>query len=80
MIGRREFALAGLSTAALAAIHGTAAAVEQRAEGADSAEAMFDKCAKACSDCQRSCDGCATYCAKALSKGSTQHFETLMSC
>jgi hypothetical protein len=41
---------------------------------------MFEKCARACSDCQRLCDACATYCAKALAKGSEHHLEMLVSC
>jgi len=79
MIRRRDFALVGLSAAALGAIHGSAVAVEQRSEF-ETREAMWDKCARACSDCQRACDSCATYCAKLLSKGSSEHLETLMSC
>jgi hypothetical protein len=80
MIRRREFASAGLTAAALAAMEAVGAAYERKPEAGASPESMFDKCARACSDCQRLCDACATYCAKLLAKGSEHHLETLDSC
>lgn len=77
MIRRREFALAGLSAAAVAAF---GSAGEKRAEAKEPSETMFERCAKACSDCQRACEACATYCAKLLNKGSPHHLETLSTC
>jgi len=77
MIHRREFALAGFSAAALAAL---GSAGERRPEPKEPHSAMFDKCAKICSDCQRECEACATYCGKLLAKGAEHHFDTLMSC
>ena len=77
MIRRREFALAGLSAAALAA---WGSANERPLDPSRDHEAMFDNCAKICSDCQRLCAACATYCGKALLQGGEHHFDTLMSC
>src|SRR5579864_6576087 len=80
MIRRREFASAGLTAAALAAMEAVGVAYERKPEAGASPESMFDRCARACSDCQRICDACATYCAKLLAKGSEHHLETLASC
>lgn len=80
MIRRRDFAAAGLTAAALAAIEGFASANERGLVPAESGATMFDKCSRACADCQRQCDACATYCAKALAKGSAHHLESLTSC
>jgi hypothetical protein len=77
MLRRREFALAGLSAATLAAL---GSANEKRPDPREAPEAMFEKCAKSCSDCQRACDACATYCGKVLAKGNAHHFDTLMAC
>jgi hypothetical protein len=77
MIRRREFALAGLSAVALTAF---GSADERRPDRKEGHEAMFDKCAKTCSDCQRECEACATYCGKLLVKGSEHHLAVLMTC
>lgn len=83
MIGRREFGIAGLSTVALAALEGSAysqgkkKAAEHDHAGHDD---MFQRCAKACSDCQRMCDGCATHCARQILAGHKEHMTTLMTC
>lgn len=74
MIGRREFGLLGLSTAALAALETTSFA--QHAGHDD----MLEKCAKACSDCQRECDSCAHHCAMMLAEGKKQHMASLQTC
>jgi len=80
MINRRQFTLSGLSTTAIAAL-GTAALAKDAPASTDTGSAShFDKCARACSDCQRACDACADYCAKSLTKGPAQHFDTLVSC
>ena len=42
--------------------------------------AMMQKCAKVCSDCQRACDSCATHCAHMLHEGKKEHLATLMNC
>ncbi|HEY2249709.1 MAG TPA: four-helix bundle copper-binding protein [Planctomycetaceae bacterium] len=78
MIRRREFALAGLSAAALTAFGSADDRRPDRKEGHDGT--MFDKCAKACSDCQRECEACSTHCAKLLAKAGGHHLETLMTC
>src|SRR5215471_13063196 len=80
MIGRRQFALAGLSAAAWGAMQAVAGADEKEAAGATADSETFEACAKACSDCQRICDSCATHCAELLNKGEHHHFNTLMSC
>jgi len=77
MIRRREFALAGLSAAALTAF---GSADERRPDRKDGHDVAFDKCAKSCSDCQRECEACATHCGKLLVKGSDHHLDTLMTC
>src|SRR5262245_31842430 len=75
MLGRREFAAAGISTAALAlaARKAPAQAVEHGGHAADA-------CAKACSDCQRACDACSTHCAHQLHAGKTEHLKSLATC
>jgi hypothetical protein len=78
-IGRRQFAVAGLSSAALAALHTTTFA-DDRTFAGRGPEAMFDKCAKACSECQRACDYCEAYCVDALAKGSKHHLTTVQTC
>lgn len=84
MVGRREFAFAGLSTVALAALQGTGFA-QQKGKGDDGGHhgehyEMLQACAKACADCQRACDACATHCARHLADGHKEHLATLMSC
>jgi len=41
---------------------------------------MFEKCAKACSDCQRACDSCGSHCAKLITEGKKEHLTTLRTC
>ncbi len=41
---------------------------------------IYDKCAKACADCQQSCSRCATHCAMLVSKGKSKHLTTLRTC
>jgi hypothetical protein len=41
---------------------------------------MFDRCAKACNDCQRICDACAAHCAHLIAKGKMEHMKTLRTC
>lgn len=80
MMGRREFAMAGLSAAAIAAFEG--AAFAQAPSGGAHAEHddMLQACAEACSDCQRACDMCATHCAHLLADGKKEHATTLATC
>jgi hypothetical protein len=80
MIRRREFASAALTAAGLAAMEATGLAFERKPETGSAPESLFDKCAKACSDCERLCEACATYCAKLLAKGDEHHLQTLASC
>src|SRR5262245_28619450 len=42
--------------------------------------AHFDKCARACSDCQRECDVCARHCADLVADGKKEHLRTLGTC
>ena len=78
-IGRRQFAVAGLSSAALAALHGAAFA-DDRTRAGSGPDAMFDKCAKACSACERACDYCETYCTDALANGGKHHLAVVKTC
>src|SRR5260221_4260170 len=80
MIGRREFALAGLSAAAWAAVQTVGGADDKNNAGSTAEAEAFDACAKACSDCQRDCDASATHCAELLAKGEHHHLPALMSC
>jgi hypothetical protein len=40
----------------------------------------YDRCAKACGDCQRACDSCAGHCAHLLAEGKKEHEKTLATC
>lgn len=75
MIGRRQFGMAGLSAAALAAMHSTGLAGEK-----DHEHELHDECAEACSDCQRECDACATHCAGMVADGKKNHIMSMQSC
>lgn len=78
MIGRREFGLAGVSAAAMAALPGLVRAQERDAHAGHGG--MHIKCAEACNDCQRECDACSNHCAKMLADGQKAHLETLHTC
>jgi len=80
MIHRREFAMAGLSATALAALQVAGLAEERKTAGAAAPVDSFETCARACSDCQRECDLCATHCAERMGQGESHHQATLMSC
>jgi hypothetical protein len=85
MIGRREFAMAGVSALAYAALEGTGLAQQKSAGDGHQPkhcgnDEMLKKCATACSDCQRACDSCATHCAHLVHSGKKDHFTTLMTC
>ena len=84
MIGRREFGVVGLSALAYAALEGTGFAQERKSKAAEphhtEHDEMYQKCAKACSDCQRACDMCATHCAHLMHSGQKEHLTTLMTC
>ncbi len=41
---------------------------------------MFERCAKACNDCQRICDACGTHCAHLIAQGKKEHLKTLRTC
>ena len=85
MMGRREFALTGVSAATLAALSPLAKGAQATHEGHASGEHRgysdaFQKCAEACSDCQRECSSCATHCASMLAGGMKDHQRTLKTC
>lgn len=63
---------AGLATLAAG---GTAFA----AEGSEH-EAHFEKCAKACADCQIHCDSCFHHCAELMAKGDKDHAKAMHAC
>lgn len=77
MIGRREFATAGLAAGAMAAMASTAKAADTQHAHHD--EGLME-CAKACSDCQRACDMCSTHCAHQVKDGKAEHMTTLATC
>jgi hypothetical protein len=75
---RRQFAVAGLSAAALATMGQVSPGQEQRQQGQANS---FRDCAKACSDCQRECDSCASHCAEMMtSHPGHNHQTTLRTC
>ena len=41
---------------------------------------MFDKCAKACADCQLQCDMCFAHCKALLAQGKKEHEKTAQLC
>ena len=41
---------------------------------------MFDRCAKACNDCQRICDACSQHCGHLVAAGKKEHMKTLRTC
>lgn len=84
MIGRREFALTGLSAFTLAALQNNATAEPLGSGDVEDPHGehreMFAECARACSDCQRACDACSTHCTSLILKGHKEHARTLASC
>lgn len=83
MIGRREFAVTGLSALAIAAMETTAFAQrggKKQAGGHLEHDGMLKSCAEACSDCQQECDRCSTHCAHLLHSGKQEHMTTLATC
>jgi hypothetical protein len=80
MMPRREFTTLGLSAAALAGLQPAAHAADDKHEHGHGMSEMFEKCAKACNDCQRECDACATHCAQLLANGHKDHLTTLGTC
>lgn len=79
---RREFAVAGVSAAALLALRAAASAEEvgKTPAAGHAHDEAFDVCAKACSDCQRACDSCAAHCAHRVGDGMKLHMTTLQTC
>lgn len=80
MIGRREFAVAGLSIGATAALANKASAQAANRSAHAMPDEMDLACAKACSDCQRACDACSTHCAHQVHAGKKEHMTSLMTC
>jgi hypothetical protein len=80
MIGRREFAVSGISLGAAAALSGASRAQGAGADHHAMPTEVHEKCAEACSDCQRVCDACATHCAHQLHAGKKEHIDGLMHC
>ena len=80
MIGRREFAVSGLSLGAAAALTGASRAQAAGADHHAMPTEAHEECAEACAECQQVCDACATHCAHMLHAGKKEHFDTLMTC
>ena len=79
MLGRREFATAGLAAGAMAAMHGGAARAAEHGDHGHGKEKL-DECAEACAECQVECNSCATHCLSMLKEGKKEHFETAQTC
>ncbi|MFO0880863.1 MAG: four-helix bundle copper-binding protein [Gemmataceae bacterium] len=43
-------------------------------------DSEFEKCARACNDCQRICDACSAHCANMVAEGKKEHLATLRTC
>lgn len=43
-------------------------------------DAVYKKCATACTDCQKECDSCAAHCANMLAEGKKDHLRSLRTC
>lgn len=80
MIGRRQFAVTGLTAAALAALGSNAFAQGGKRGGGPHHKESFDKCSEACSRCQRECDSCAAHCIEQVADGNKHHMETVQTC
>jgi hypothetical protein len=83
MLYRRVFQIAAvLFLAALLVPFGTAGDEKDKGKqpGGKGHHAMFQKCAKACNDCQRECDSCAHHCTHQLAEGKKEHAKTLRTC
>ncbi len=80
MIGRREFAAAGLTAVAATACRSAAAGETGHAAAHLHVDAAIDVCAAECSDCQRECNSCSSHCAMELKNGHKKHAETLATC
>ncbi len=79
MIGRREFGLMGLSTAAMLAMNRTLPAQDDdHARHGD--DSMLEECAEECDECARECDACSLHCAEMIAEGKKDHLETLRTC
>jgi hypothetical protein len=65
----------GLALVAALALVVRAPATEEHHHGD-----IYDKCAKACGDCQRACDSCSTHCAHLVASGKKEHLKTLRTC
>jgi hypothetical protein len=48
--------------------------------GVDPQMPLFVICAQTCDDCARICDMCSIHCARMLSEGKKEHFQTLRLC
>jgi len=86
MTGRRTFGLATslvVAVASLAALHSVPATGQDKkpeSGSRDEHHEAYERCAKACNDCQRVCDTCATHCARQVADGKKEHDKTLQTC
>jgi hypothetical protein len=82
MVHRRTLTLAATIAAIAELISSGHAGVETKKPQpkAGTHHEAFDKCAKACNDCQRICDACATHCAHLIAQGKKEHVKTLQTC
>jgi hypothetical protein len=46
----------------------------------DTHDGLYEKCAKACTQCLRECESCALHCGKLLAEGKSEHRRTLGLC
>ncbi len=77
-MNRREvLTVLGVIAAGLIAL---AAGAKTRADEGHKDHEQFDKCAKACADCQLHCDSCFHHCVGLVAKGDKDHVKTMHNC
>ncbi|MCC6416793.1 MAG: four-helix bundle copper-binding protein [Gemmataceae bacterium] len=83
---RKPLAALGLAGVALALFTLAAPGGQPRGKAGDKGKSghphheMFERCAKACNDCQRICDTCATHCVHLLAQGQKEYMKMLRTC
>jgi hypothetical protein len=80
MMNRLMLGTLGAAVLALVAWSGLGVRADDKPAKEEHAHGHFDKCAKACADCQVSCDSCFHHCATLVAKGEKDHARTMHTC
>jgi hypothetical protein len=65
---------------ALAGLGGLGAPADDRQPGSPHAHGEFEKCARACADCQLECESCFAHCSHLVAEGRKEHVRTMHTC